>query len=110
AEIITKTVEDAILVPNGALRFTPPASESEVSKSGGSLLRAILPGRRRRPAKQRKALNADKSKHLVWTLREKQPVAIPVTIGSSDGRVTEVVAGDVKPGLPVLVDMIRPGR
>lgn len=107
AEIITKTVEDAILVPNGALRFTPP--EAEASKRGGSMLRAILPGRRR-PAKQRKALNSDKSERRVWTLRDEQPVAIPVTVGSSDGRMTEVVDGDVKPGLPLLVDIIRPVR
>jgi len=106
AEIITKTVEDAILVPNGALRFTPPAPEAEASKR---VLRAILPGRRRPPAKQRKVLDTDKSERRVWTLRDEQPVAIPVTIGSSDGRMTEVVAGDVKPGLPLLVDIIRPG-
>jgi HlyD family secretion protein len=107
AEIITKTVEDAILVPNGALRFTPP--EPEASESGGSMLRAILPGRRRPSAKQRKALDTNKTERRVWTLRDEQPVAIPVTIGSSDGRMTEVVAGDVKPGLPLLVDIIRPG-
>jgi len=108
AEIITKTVEDAILVPNGALRFTPPVPEA--SKRGGSMLRAILPGRRHRPAKQRKVLDTDKSERLVWTLRDEQPVAIPVTIGSSDGSMTEVVDGDVKPGLPLLVDIIRPDR
>ncbi len=106
AEIITKTVEDTILVPNGALRFTPLAPEVEASKR---VLRAILPGRRRPPAKQRKVLDTDKSERCVWTLRDEQPVAIPVTIGSSDGRMTEVVAGDVKPGLPLLVDIIRPG-
>lgn len=109
AEIITKTVEDAILVPNGALRFTPPVPEAETPERGRGMLRAILPGRRHRPAKQRKVLHADKSAHRVWTLRDEQPVAIPVTIGSSDGRMTEVVAGNVKPGLPLLVDIIRPG-
>ena len=110
AEIITKTVEDAILVPNGALRFTPPAPEPEASRRGGSMLRAILPGPPRRPAKQGKVSRADKSEHRVWALRDEQPVAIPVTIGSSNGRMTEVVAGDVKPGLPLLVDIIRTGR
>ncbi|MCK4390674.1 MAG: efflux RND transporter periplasmic adaptor subunit [Desulfobacterales bacterium] len=109
AEIITKRVEDAILVPNGALRFTPPAPEAETSRRGRSMLRAILPGPPRRPAKQRKVLHAGKSEHRVWTLRDEQPVAIPVTIGSSDGRMTEVVAGDLKPGLPLLVDVVRPG-
>ncbi len=109
AEIITKRVEDAILVPNGALRFTPPAPEAETSRRGRSMLRAILPGPPRRPAKQRKVLHAGKSEHRVWTLRDEQPVAIPVTIGSSDGHMTEVVAGDLKPGLPLLVDVVRPG-
>ena len=110
AEIITKRVEDAILVPNGALRFTPPVPETEAPERGRGMLRAILPGRPRRPAKQRKALHTGKSEHRVWTLRDEQPVAIPVTIGTSDGRMTEVVAGNVKPGLLLLVDIIRPNR
>lgn len=108
AEIITRTVEDALLAPNGALRFTPPEPEPETSSGG--LLRAILPGPRFQPQRQRKGIQADKDRQLVWTLREKELVAIPVTVGSSDGRMTEVVAGDVKPGLPLLVDVIRPNK
>jgi HlyD family secretion protein len=110
AQIITKAVKDAILVPNGALRFTPPAPKAEASKGGRSMLRAILPGPPRRPAKQRKVFHTDQGEHRVWTLRDDQPVAIPVTIGSSDGRMTEVVAGDVKAGLPLLVGIIKPSK
>src|SRR5690606_35064988 len=42
AEITVAEVKDALVVPNAALRFTPPAAED---KSSGGLLRALFPGR-----------------------------------------------------------------
>jgi HlyD family secretion protein len=35
------------------------------------------------------------------------PVAIPVTVGTTDGSMTEVVTGDIKPGMSLLVDIVR---
>ena len=31
-------------------------------------------------------------------------VAVNITIGATDGRMTEVVKGDIEPGLPLVVD------
>lgn len=86
AEIMTARQKNVLLVPNGALRFTPPGAKEEVP-----------PGRAGSPAGKR-----------VWTLRGGEPVAIAVDTGLSDGRWTVVKSGDVTPGLPLLVDVVRP--
>jgi HlyD family secretion protein len=35
-------------------------------------------------------------------LRDGQPIAVPVTVGSSDGRMTEVTGEGLEAGLPVI--------
>jgi HlyD family secretion protein len=42
---------------------------------------------------------------VVWALRAKQPVAVPIRTGISDGRLTEVVAGDLRDGDRVIIDV-----
>jgi HlyD family secretion protein len=42
----------------------------------------------------------------VWTLREGAPVAIAVTVGATDGRMTQVITGDLQPGMEVLTDTL----
>ncbi len=36
--------------------------------------------------------------------RTAQPVAVPVVVGLSDGKRTEIVKGELKPGQAVIVD------
>ncbi len=43
-------------------------------------------------------------------MKDGQLAAIPVTIGSTDGIMTEVVAGDVQPGMAVVVDTVERGE
>jgi HlyD family secretion protein len=40
----------------------------------------------------------------VWTVRESQLVAIPVTVGATDGIRTEITSGEVEPGMALVVD------
>ena len=111
ADIIVKKVENAILVPNVALRFTPPEPEKQVSKQRRGLVGTLLPRppRRSTSKKQQDTPTHSRKKH-VWMLRDGLPVAIPVTVGTTDGSMTEVVAGDIKPGMSLLVDMVRSGK
>ncbi|MGB0110894.1 MAG: hypothetical protein WBP52_20540 [Terriglobales bacterium] len=46
----------------------------------------------------------------VWTLANGSPLAIPVTIGVSDGTLTEIVAGNLKPGMLVITDNVSPAK
>jgi len=101
AEIATASVKDALLVPNAALRFTPPAASTASNGRGfvGSLLPGPPPGRSRQtdatpttPARQ------------VWVLRDGLPAAVPVAVGQTDGRFTEIVSGDLSEGAQVITD------
>ncbi len=109
ADITVNKVKNAILVPNAALRFIPPVKEKE-APSNGSLLNKLLPRRHRAPSKQRKDSTADKKLQHVWTLRDGKLLAIAVSIGTTDGRMTEVTSGDIDPGMPLVVDTKRSER
>ncbi|MGH8651019.1 MAG: efflux RND transporter periplasmic adaptor subunit [Gammaproteobacteria bacterium] len=88
-DITTHRVEDAILVPNNTLGFTPPSTNETTAPDA--------------------ALSTDR-KQLVWTLHDGRRVPIAVTVGLSDGHNTEILAEDLKPGLPLLVNEAREDR
>jgi HlyD family secretion protein len=81
ARIVTARRNDVLLVPNGALRFTPPDAEAPASATQGA--------------------------RTVWTLDDGGPAAVPITAGLSDGLWTEVAHGDIASGTPLLVDLAR---
>lgn len=105
AEIVVEEVRDALSVPNAALRFTPT---TDIRKSNGGFLRGLLPG----PPRFRQASRPDDqgAERAVWALRDGQPVRVPVTIGATDGRRTEIRSGKVAAGQPVIVDQISAAR
>jgi len=100
AEIKVLEVADAILIPNAALRFSPPATEG--TDSGQSLLQRLLPG----PPRFRKPSPPPESgpNRTVWIPEDGAPAAVKVTIGSTDGKHTEIREGEIKPGEAVIVD------
>ena len=81
ADITTDRIADALLVPNSALRFTPPGADPPERAEG---------------------------QELVWVLQEDTPVAIPVTPGRTDGAWTVVQDGDVAPGQALLTNIDTP--
>ena len=50
--------------------------------------------------------DAARKQQRVWTVREGQLAALPVTTGSASGGMTEVVSGEVQPGMAVVVDTV----
>jgi HlyD family secretion protein len=108
AEMVVRRGEDVLLVPNAALRFVPPASAVEPAATpGGGLLTRLLPRPPRPTVAPRESAGAEARHQRVWTLRDEQPVAVPITVGSTDGRMTEVVAGDLQPGTALIVDTAK---
>ena len=73
ADITTKHIKDALLVPNAALRFSPPVKEEE--NKGFTLFSP--------PSTKKSNLSTNTKK--LWILKENQAVAIPITLGDSDG-------------------------
>lgn len=100
ATIVTAKRDQALVVPNAALRFTPPVAAAQ--KSNGSLVGNLLP--RPPEAPKRRAAAAGGNEQQLWIREETglQPVA--VTAGASDGRYTEIIGGDLKPGVAVVTD------
>ncbi len=102
ATITATERRDVLLVPNTALRFTPTATASAASgKSSSSIMSSLMP---RMPGGARKTAGGSGSAKQIWVLREGAAVAVPVTSGISDGRMTEITAGDLKVGAIVITD------
>ncbi|MGA7980413.1 MAG: efflux RND transporter periplasmic adaptor subunit [Chromatiaceae bacterium] len=109
ADITVDQLQDALLVPNAALRFTPPAQRLAAGRSRG-LVGMLLPRHPPRAAK-RPAENGKKGgkRGHVWVLRDGKPVSVPITAGATDGVVTQIVAGQLEAGEQVLIDAVTPG-
>jgi HlyD family secretion protein len=107
AEISAKTVKNAVLIRNEALRFAPPEPEAE--EQGGGLLSRILP---RPPAIKKPQPRSDAgngNQRQIWILKDGEPAAISISVGLSDGQRTEVVAGELQPGQQVVIDVLDSG-
>lgn len=104
AEITVQQLKDTLLVPNTALRFTPPRT---AEKKQTTLFTALFS--RGPPATNKQVQNDDKdpNSQRVWILRDNKPVAIPVKTGATDGRLTQVVDGKLNAGTPVIIDATR---
>jgi len=55
---------------------------------------------------ERQDAAGNKKQQKVWILRDGQPQAMPVTVGATDGVLTEMLTGDLKPGTAVVVDSV----
>ncbi len=114
ASVVTQNKEGVLLVPNAALRFTPPeVSAAAQEQRGGLWLPGISRGgpgggsrRQGGPnGAQGEGEKARRATGTVWVLREGKPVSVEVTVGSTDGRNTEVSADQLKEGDEVIVDV-----
>jgi HlyD family secretion protein len=110
ATITATERKDVLLVPNTALRFTPSQAKrggaAEASKGG--VLTSLMPrapgtGARRGAGGGANNANAPAARQ-VWVLRDGAPVAIAVTPGITDGRMTEVSGDQLQPGMQVITD------
>jgi HlyD family secretion protein len=107
AEITVKKIEGTILIPSAALRFSPPIEAKDEPSRG--LLGAMLP---RPPMNSTKPQeNAEpKGRQKVWTLRDGRIEGITLTLGATNGAMTEVREGEVKPGMKLVIDVIEPEK
>lgn len=107
ADIVVKKLKNILLIPNAALRFTPPPdSRPETKKKNHGMLAAFLPHRKRPAAEKKKASRRPGNQRLVWTLRQGKPISLAVTTGETDGQMTQVLTGDITPGTKLLTDVV----
>lgn len=99
AEIVVTEIDDALLVPNAALRFAPPATTGPGGR-GGLFLLPPPPGLGRgRPAQE-------PSSPRVWILKGSDLVPVDVKTGPTNGTLTVVTDGDVSAGALAVIDVI----
>ncbi|OYZ67264.1 MAG: efflux transporter periplasmic adaptor subunit [Sulfuricurvum sp. 24-42-5] len=78
ASIITDTLRKVLVIPNAALRFTPPLDENQKKK-------------------KRAMEESDKGAH-VWILKNETPTRVKVQIGKTDGVLSIVSPSSLKVG------------
>ncbi|WP_242182639.1 efflux RND transporter periplasmic adaptor subunit [Sphingomonas sp. CARO-RG-8B-R24-01] len=106
ADIVTTAKPNVLLVPNAALRFKPVDTTATANKG---IAGALVPGRPRRGgAGSGKGETVKRGgSQTVYTLGADgtaQPVAI--TTGESNGTMTEVIGGALKPGDKVITGQL----
>ena len=114
AATITSTERDnVLLVPNTALRFTPTlaaaAGAPGASAGGGSsIMSQLMPRMPRSGGARRSAGAADKSApgktRQIWLLKDGVAEPLQVSVGISDGRMTEVTSDALQEGMQVITD------
>ena len=109
ADIIVRQIDNALLVPSAALRFKPPQLETAGDAGGGGLVSKMLPRPPHAP-KVHEAISLEERPDQVWILRDGRPEPVVVATGASNGIVTEILSGDIEPGMPVITDAIAVGQ
>ena len=90
-----------LLVPNAALRFTPGTAAAAAKKG---ITAGLLMGPPRNARKSAASGASTAGARQVWVLRDGAPVALAVTPGISDGRLTEITGGELQEGMAVITD------
>ena len=111
ANIITNSQKDVLLVPTTALRFTPTTHEKSsdrkdsASSSEGGILSKLTsrgPPRQKKTKRSEATTTPQNSEQTIWVLENGRPKAVTVKTGISDGKNTEIVAGDLSKGMQVI--------
>lgn len=108
ADITTSAKNNVLLVPNAALRFKP----SDEAKSGGGIATAIGPPRvRRGAAAADKGVNVKRGGTQTVYIADATgtPKAVDITTGETNGTMTEVIGGALKPGDKVITGQLASG-
>jgi HlyD family secretion protein len=102
--ITVRQLRDAILLPNAALRFLPPAMQTtkpsgQIAFGSGIMFTSL-------PSTAQRSNEEENGRKKVW-LPGETPKAIMVTIGASDGIYTEIKSAELQPGQAVIIDTIE---
>jgi HlyD family secretion protein len=86
ASLLTEERQDVLTVANEALRFRP-------TRNGSAAVKTEI-----RPRESGPGLPG-----RVWRLQDGEPVPVPLRLGVSDGRNTEILQGDITEGTEIIL-------
>jgi HlyD family secretion protein len=107
ADVLVGKVSNGLLVPNAALRFNPTTSSEQSPSTSGGLFGRMMP-RPARPSEGAPGATTRGKAQRVWIVRDGKETAVDITVGMTDGRMTEVTGGDLEAGTPVIVQAAAP--
>ncbi len=107
ASITVNKRENALLIPNAALRFKPPQVQ-EKKAGGGSLFSKLFPRPPGLDTTPRDDGAAKTRQQQVYTVKDGQLSPVAITKGLTDGKVTEVTAGALEPGTELVTFLEAP--
>jgi HlyD family secretion protein len=103
ADIVTSDKQNVLLVPNAALRFRPQAAGA--GQQGG--IAGSLAPRFRGNRPERTATVGRGGRQTVYVRgADGTPQPVQITTGDTDGSMTEVTGGDLKPGQQVITGQL----
>ena len=104
AEIMINRLENVLRIDNAALRYTPSAKDKMTySDQKRGFFKRIFAGRPGPDKEETGEESQDKNMKDVWVLRNNVLVPVKVTAGVTDGIMTEVIGGDIRPGDKVVI-------
>jgi HlyD family secretion protein len=107
ADIVTMEKKDVLLVPNAALRFKPQTAAAPTAQASGGFAGALTPRMRRRGGGDSATPLERGSKQGVYIKQADGSLKqISVTTGDSDGSMTEITGGDLRPGMQVVTGQL----
>jgi HlyD family secretion protein len=98
AEITTATRENVLLIPNGALRFTPPTESDRDQRSAGGIVSSLIPHPPAPETKKYIVSVPQTAEQRVWILHDGRPKPVTTTVGVSNGRYTELAGEELVAG------------
>ena len=114
ADISVARATQVLHVPNAALRFDPESVLEFLKKTDPkrTLVQALSPGGGRRWSQSPTIQKPDERSKAtsVWFMRDGVPVECPVSVGLTNGRITEVSGEVLREGLPVIISASPPAK
>jgi HlyD family secretion protein len=105
AGITTLQVNHALVVPNAALRFSPPVRANGSAPKQG-IVSSLVPKPPGMSSKRSNGNGGSDGGDRVWILSGKgEPKPVPVTKGATDGRFTEVASPLLEVGMQVITEI-----
>jgi len=106
AEITTSARSNVLLVPNAAFRYKP----TDQSQQAGGIASALGPPRLRRGGDTRGATVARGGSQSLYVLQDDGTLKqLTIVTGDTNGTETEVIGGDLKPGMKVVTAELAAG-
>lgn len=118
ADIVTLQRDSVLRVPNAALRWSPPAAPVAGAASAAGTRNSVIgslmprpPGGFGAPRTATAAKTARGAAQQVWVLgSDGRPQPVAVTVGASDGKLTQITGGALQPGQAVITESIEAKR